>query len=214
VSIEVVLADDHKMIRSALRSLLEKESDIAVVGEAADGVALLELVARTEPEIAVVDVGMPVMNGIEATKRLIAERPDMKVIALTAYSDKRFVLEMLNAGAKGYLVKGSAGDELPRAIRAVAQGQSYLCPETAGILAEAARGKTSLRGNFAAKLGQRELEVLALLAEGNSSAAIAAQMQIATSTVEVHRRNIMRKLDLHNVAELTKYAIREALTAG
>ena len=211
--IKVVLADDHKMIRSALCSLLENESDIAVVGEAGDGEALLELVARTEPVIAVVDVGMPGMNGIEATKRLLAERPDMKVIALTAYSDKRVALEMLDAGAKGYLIKATAGDELPRAIRSVAQGQTYLCPEIAGTLAETARGKTSLRGNIAAKLGQRELEVLALLTEGKGSAAIAVQMQIAGSTVEVHRRNIMRKLDLHNVAELTKYAIREGLTS-
>jgi len=214
MSIRIVLADDHKMILAALRSMLEKESDIVVVGEAGDGAALLDLVVRTSPEIAAVDVGMPGMNGIEATRRLLAERSDVKVIALTAYSDKRFVLEMLNAGAKGYVIKASAGDELPRAIRAVAQGQTYLCPETAGTLAEAARGMTSLLGNIAAKLGQRELEVLALLAEGKSSAAIAAQMQIATSTAEVHRRNIMRKLDLHNVAELTKYAIREGLTAG
>ena len=213
MSIRIVLADDHKMILAALRSLLEKEIDIAVVGEAGDGAALLELVERTAPDIAVVDVGMPGMNGIEATRRLLAARPVLKVIALSAYSDKRFVLEMLDAGAKGYLIKASAGDELPRAIRAIAQGQTYLCPEVAGTIVEAARGKSSPEGNAAAKLGQREREVLALLAEGKSSSEIAARMHIAASTVEVHRRNIMRKLDLHSVAELTKYAIREGLTS-
>ena len=213
MSIRIVLADDHKMILAALRSLLEKEMDIAVVGEAGDGTALLELVERTAPDIAVVDVGMPGMNGVEATRRLLAARPVLKVLALSAYSDKRFVLEMLEAGAKGYLIKASASDELPRAIRAIARGQTYLCPEVAGSIVEAVRDKTSLEGNAAPKLGQREREVLALLAEGKSSSEIAARMHIAPSTVEVHRRNIMRKLDLHSVAELTKYAIREGLTS-
>ena len=213
MSIRIVLADDHKMILAALRSLLEKEIDIAVVGEAGDGTALLELVERTAPDVAVVDVGMPGLNGIEATRRLLAARPLLKVIALSAYSDKRFVLEMLEAGAKGYLIKASAGDELPRAIRAIAQGQTYLCPEIAGTIVEAARGKSSREGSATAKLGRREREVLALLAEGNISSEIAARMHIAPSTVEVHRRNIMRKLDLHSVAELTKYAIREGLTS-
>ena len=213
MSIRIVLADDHKMILAALRSLLEKESDITVVGEAGDGAALLELVERTAPDVAVVDVGMPGMSGIEATRRLLAARPLLKVIALSAYSDKRFVLEMLEAGAKGYLIKASAGDELPRAIRAVVQGQTYLCPEVAGSLVEAARGRTSGAGNAGAKLGRREREVLGLLAEGKISSEIAARMHIAESTVEAHRRNIMRKLDLHSVAELTKYAIREGLTS-
>jgi DNA-binding NarL/FixJ family response regulator len=184
-----------------------------VVGEAGDGAALLELVARTAPDVAVVDVGMPGMNCIEATRRLLAARPLLKVIALSAYSDKRFVLEMLAAGAKGYLIKASAGDELPRAIRAIAQGHTYLCPEVAGTLVEAA-GNASRAGNGEAKLGRREREVLALLAEGKSSSEIAERMHIAASTVEVHRRNIMRKLDLHSVAELTKYAIREGLTSA
>lgn len=212
MNIRIVLADDHKMILAALRSMLEKESDIVVVGEASDGAALLELVAQTAPDVAVVDIGMPGMNGIEATRSLLARRPRLKVIALSAYSDKRFVLEMLNAGAKGYLIKASAGDELPRAIRAIVQGQTYLCPEVAGTMVDALRGKTPLTSSAPVKLGRREREVLALIAEGKSSSEIAAQMRIATGTVEVHRRNIMQKLDLHSVAELTKYAIREGLT--
>lgn len=214
MSIRVVLADDHKMIRTALRSMLERETDITVVGEAGDGAALLELVAQTAPDVAVVDVDMPGMDGIEATRSLLAQRPHLKITALSAYSDKRFVLEMLNAGAKGYLIKTSAADELPRAIRAIVRGQTYLCPEVAGTIVEATRSKTSLRGDTPARLGRREIEVLALVAEGKSSSAIAARMHIAPSTVEVHRRNIMRKLDLHTVAELTKYAIREGLTSS
>ncbi len=211
-SIRVVLADDHKMILAALRAMLEKEADISVVGEASDSLALLELVEREAPDVAVVDIGMPGMNGIEATRRMISALPRLNVIALSAYTDKRFVLEMLDAGAKGYLVKASAGDELARAIRAVVQGRTYLCPEVAGTVVEAMRGKHTLTGGSGVKLGQREREVLALLAEGRSSPEIAARMHIAASTVEVHRRNIMLKLDLHSIAELTKYAIREGLT--
>ena len=155
---------------------------------------------------------MPGMNGIEATRRMISAQPRLNIIALSAYTDKRFVLEMLNAGARGYLVKASAGDELARAIRAIVQGRTYLCPEVAGAVVEAMRGKSPLTGGTGVKLGQREREVLALLAEGKSSPEIAARMHIAASTVEVHRRNIMLKLDLHSIAELTKYAIREGLT--
>jgi DNA-binding NarL/FixJ family response regulator len=213
MTIRTVLADDHKMILAALRSLLERESDIIVVGEAGDGTALLELVQRTEPDVVVVDIGMPGMTGIEATRRLLAARPLVKVIALSAYSEKRFVLEMLDAGAKGYLIKASAGDELPRAIRAIAQGQTYLCPEVAATLVEVARGKSSRDGSATKKLGRREREVLSLLAEGYMSSEIARRMHVAEGTVEAHRRNIMRKLDLHTVAELTRYAIREGLTS-
>ena len=214
MSIRIVLADDHKMILAALRSLLEKESDMVVVGEAADGTTLLELVEITVPDVAVVDVGMPGMSGIEATRRLLAARPQLKVIALSAYTDKRFVLEMMEAGAKGYLVKASAGEELPRAIRAIAQGQTYLCPEVAGAVVEEARGRGSRAVNVPAKLGLRERQVLTLLADGNSSSEIGSRLHISVGTVEVHRRNIMRKLDLHSIAELTKYAIREGLTSA
>jgi len=214
MGIRIVLADDHKMILAALRSLLEKEADIAVVGEATDGTALLELVERTAPDVAVVDVGMPGMNGVEATRRLLSARPLLKVIALSAYTDKRFVLEMMEAGAKGYLVKASAGEELPRAIRAIAQGQTYLCPEVAGAVVEEARSHGSRTINVPARLGVRERQVLTLLADGNSSSEIGARLHISVNTVEVHRRNIMRKLNLHSVAELTKYAIREGLTSA
>lgn len=211
MTIRTILADDHKMVLAGLRALLEGEADIAVVGEAGDGMSLLALVEQMEHDVVVVDIGMPGMTGIEATRRLLALRPLTRVIALSAYTEKRFVLEMLEAGAKGYLIKASAADELPRAIRAIAQGQTYLCPEVAGTLVEAARRTLSDDDRSTPKLGKREREVLSLLAEGLMSSEIAKRMHVAEGTVEAHRRNIMRKLDLHTVAELTRYAIREGL---
>lgn len=213
MSIRVLLADDHRMVREALRSVLEREQDIEVVAEAGDGPAVLELVGQASPDIVVMDIGMPGLNGVDATRRLIAEHPGVKVVALSAYSDKRFVLEMLNAGALGYVIKASAGEELTRAIRAVMQNQTYLCPEVAGTVIDTVRCPQPGATRPAGQLGRREREVLRLLAEGNSSPQIATRLHIATGTVDAHRRNIMQKLDLHSVAELTKYAIREGLTS-
>ena len=212
MTIRVVLADDHQMLLDALRAMLEKEPDVEVVGAAEDGRTALDLVRTLEPDVAVLDIGMPGLNGIEATARLRARHPDLKVIALSAYSDKRFVLEMLKAGASGYVTKAVAATELLRAIRAAAKGQSYLCPESASAVIVDVTTDRSRRSAPAGRLGRREREVLQLLAEGERSPAIAARLHITVATVEVHRRNIMRKLDLHSVAELTKYAIREGLT--
>lgn len=208
-----MLADDHKMLREALRALLDKEPDIEVAGEAGDGMAVLGLVAEAKPDVVVMDIAMPGLNGVDATRRLAVEHPEIKVIALSAYSDKRFVMEMLDAGAVGYVVKAAAGDELMRAIRAITRGQTYLCPEVGATLVETVRGSAARGDRAGGRLGRREQEVLTFLAEGHSSPEIAALLHIAPSTVEVHRRNIMRKLDLHSVAELTKYAIREGLTS-
>ncbi len=215
MSIRVVIADDHQILVAALRTMLASEGDIAVVGEAGDGAALLDLVADTVPDVVIMDIGMPGMNGIEATQHLSTERPEIRVIVLSGYSDKRFVLEALNAGAAGYVIKASAADELPRAIRAVTQGKTYLCPEVASAVVDLARSKQrpAVRGS-PTHLAPRERVVVRLIAEGKTSSEIAAQLHIAPSTVEVHRRNIMRKLGLHNIAEITRYAIREGLTAA
>lgn len=210
MSIRVVLADDHKLLLAAVRVMLAKEGDIEVVGEATDGAALLTLVDQTRPDVAVVDVGMPGMNGIVATRRLVGMHPEVRIIGLSVYADMHFVVEMLRAGACGYLIKSTAGDELPRAIRAAMQNQTYLCPEITDDVAAAMRGDPGHRGPEA-PLGRREIEVLRLIAEGNTTPQIGRRLHIAASTVEVHRRNIMRKLGLHNIAELTKYAIREGL---
>lgn len=206
----IILVDDHDMLREALREKLEREADIDVIGEAGDGPAALRLVADTAPDIVVLDIGLPDMNGVEIAARLSAEHAAVKVIALSMYSDKRFVLEMLKAGAQGYVTKTSAGAELLNAIRTVAAGKRYLGAEAAAALADGVQEEAA--GN-SVRLGRREREVLGLLAEGLRTSEIADRLFISTGTVEVHRRNIMRKLDLHTVAELTKYAIREGITS-
>jgi two-component system NarL family response regulator len=160
------------------------------------------------------DIGMHGLNGVEATHRIKAGNPDVKVIALSTYSDKRYVLSMLEAGASGYVLKAAAVDEMCRAVRLVAEGKSYLSPDVAGVVVDARLSTPDQPGeSLSSILGPREREVLQLLAEGHSSPEIARRLHIAASTVETHRRNIMRKLDVHSVAELTKYAIREGLTS-
>jgi two-component system NarL family response regulator len=213
MSIRVLLADDHRLLRDALRALLANEHDVQVVGEASDGRAMLELARKLQPDLVVLDIAMPDLNGIEAAARLRTQDAGIKIVAISAYADKRFVLEMLNAGAKGYVVKAAAGTELVRALRAVAEGHDYLCAEVAGTVIERATGGSPGTAAARVHLGRREREVLQLLAEGETSPAIAVRMHISVATVEAHRRNIMRKLDLHSIAELTKYAIREGLTS-
>lgn len=215
MAIRIMLIDDHKILRDALKTVLDREHDIVLAGEASDGVEALRLVREIRPDVAVMDVGMPNMGGIETTRALLAEHPELRVLALSTYSDRRIVLQMLDAGACGYVVKSAGRDELLRAIRAVAQGRTYLCPEVSAVVIDTVRGgKKSIDKNGDIRLGRREREVLQLLAEGCTSPTIAGRLHIATSTVEVHRRNIMRKLDLHSVAELTKYAVRNGLTSS
>jgi len=207
MTLRVLLADDHQLLRDALRLMLEREQGVEVVGYASDGNEVLRLARQTQPDIVCMDIGMPGMNGIEATEQLLAIRPNVKVIGLSAYADQRFILDMLKAGAAGYVTKAAAGEELLRAIQAVARQQTYLCSVAAATVADAMRSKDG-QGRFpSGLLGRRERQVLQLVAEGHTSPEIAETLHIATSTVEVHRRNIMRKLNLHSVAELTKYAI-------
>lgn len=191
--------------------MLEHEPDIEVVGEAGSGAEALDLARRTDPDIVCMDIGMSGINGIEATEQLLAIRPQVKVIGLSAYADQRFVLDMMNAGAAGYVTKSGAGDELLRAIRAVARNQNYLCPVAAAAVTDAMRSQGG-RGRMPSQLGARERQVLQLVAEGYTSVRIADCLHIAPATVDVHRRNIMRKLDIHNVAELTRYALANGLT--
>jgi len=214
MSVRVLLVDDHRMMREGLRALLEGVPDIEIVGEAADGRTALDLVRTLRPDVVVMDVGMPDMNGVEATRRVRAESEGTKVIALSTHTDKSYVHHMLEAGACGYVLKISAHDELMRAVRAASIGQTYLSPEVAGVVVERsthahAGGEVSAYST----LGAREREVLQLVAEGKTSAETAKEMHISIKTVETHRRNIVLKLGLHGTAELTKYAIREGLTS-
>jgi len=207
-----MLVEDHGMLREALRTIFENAGDIELVAEADDGAAALELAREFEPDVVVMDIGVEGMSGIEATRRMLSENAAIKVLGLSTFTDRHMVLQMIEAGARGYVVKSASSEELLRGIRAVARGETYLYAEAAAAIVDGLR-KHSLQGKQSETLGRREREVLQLLAGGKTSVQIAEALHIATGTVEVHRRNIMRKLDLHNVAELTKYAIREGLTS-
>lgn len=214
MTIRIMLVDDHKIFREALKGILEREHDISLVGEANDGSEALTLARKSHPDVVLMDIGMPVMGGIEAARALIADQPGIKIIALSTYSDRRIVLQMLDTGARGYVVKSAGRDELLRGIRAVSHGRTYLCPDASGVLVESVRTRNPTEPFSRERLGKREREVLQLLADGHTSPEIGKSLHIATSTVEVHRRNIMRKLELHSIAELTKYAIRNGLTSS
>lgn len=203
------------MMREGLKALIAKEPDLVVVGEADNGKQLLALATTVGCHVVVMDVAMPDMNGIEATRTLIKDHPHIKVVALTGHANREYVREMLKSGASGYVLKSRAYEELVRAIREVMQGKKYLSPDIArGVVDEYVEMSTSLSKNPAfVILTDREREALQLIAEGKSTKAIATEMNISTKTAETHRRNIMQKLNLPSVAELTKYAIQEGVTS-
>ena len=214
MSVRVLLIDDHKMMLAGLRALLAGVPDIEVVGEASDGRTALALVRTLSPDVVVMDIEMPELNGVEATRQIRAEHEHVKIVALSTHTDTSYVHHMLEAGASSYVLKISAHDELVRAVRAVSLGRVYLSPEVAGPVVERsthahAGGEVSAYST----LGPREREVLQLVAEGKTSAETAKEMHISIKTVETHRRNIAQKLRLHGTAELTKYAVREGLTS-
>lgn len=204
--IKILLVDDHTIVRESLREVLEREADMVIVGEAATGDTALAQAHQLAPDLVLTDIAIPGFDGIELTRRISKECPAVKVLALSTHLDRRYVVQMLDAGAIGYVNKAAGRHELLQGIRAVAAGQRYLCQECAAMLV-----KTTPQSDTQVKLGRREVEVLKLIAEGLTSTAIGDRLFIAPGTVEVHRRNIMRKLELHNIAELTQHAIREGL---
>ena len=194
--------------------LLEKQPGFVVIAEAADGPAAVASAQSLAPDIVIMDVSLPKLNGIEATRKILAARPDARVIVLSMHSDRRFVMEALRAGASGYLLKDSAFDELCAAVSAVMDGKTYLSPAIAHIMVEECVGRGSrMEGAAFSVLTAREREVLQLLAEGRSTKQIAIHLQLSVKTVETHRMKIMRKLNIHSIAGLTKYAIQEGLIA-
>jgi len=214
MTIRVLIADDHTIMRAGLRSLLEKEDQIEVVAEAENGRKAVQLAVTHKPDVVVMDVSMPDLNGIEATSQVLESLPEAKVIALSMHTDKRFVMGMLRAGAFGYLLKDCASRELANAIVSVASNKKYLSPDIAGVVIEDSLYGGKPEGEtVSSMLSAREREVLQLIAEGWSTKQIAAHLYVSVKTIETHRRQIMKKLDLHNIAELTKYAIREGLTS-
>jgi len=214
MSIRILLADDHKITREGLRSLLEKNKDTEVIGEAQNGREAVQLAIDLQPDIVIMDVSMPDLNGIEATKEILKEVENAKVIALSMHSDRSFVTEMLKSGASGYLLKDCAFDELTRAIETVQKGQIYLSPSVSGdLVSSLLNGSGQVEVLNTNNLTHREREVLQLMSEGKSTKQIAVDLEISSKTVETHRRQLMRKLEIFNVAELTKYAIRKGLTS-
>lgn len=215
MNIKVLIADDHQIVREGLRSMLEKEPGIKVVGEAEEGRTTLRLARELTPDVIIMDVAMPDLNGIEATRQIIAEFPTINVIALSMHDDRRFVLNMIKAGAKGYLLKDSAFKELAKAIRAVMANKTYLSSEIADIVVKEylLASATSDESSVFTILTPREREVLQLIAEGKTTSQTAELLHISIKTVETHRIQIMAKLKVKGIAELTKYAIREGLTA-
>jgi DNA-binding NarL/FixJ family response regulator len=210
---KILLADDHAVIRQGLRSLLEKHPDVEVVGEAEDGQKAMDMVEKLKPNIVIMDISMPNLNGIDATYKITHERKGTKVIVLSMHSSQRFVQEVLKAGASGYLLKECLFDELLEAIRAVLKSGTYLSRKIEGVVFQdyIKRISPGYRSELAA-LTPREREVLQFLAEGKSTKQIAMQLHVSGKTIESNRRNIMDKLRIHSIAELTKYAVREGIT--
>lgn len=211
--IRIMLVDDHRLFRDGLRTLLSQQPDMEVVGEAIDGPAVLSSVRELRPDILLMDISMPGLNGIGATRRVVAEYPTIRIIMLSMHADQRYVSESLRAGALGYVLKDSAIDELLAAIRTVSRGQRFLSGSIASVILDeyVALANERADSDFSA-LSPREREVLQLLAEGKSTKEMAAHLNVSVKTVESHRKQIMDKLNIHSVAELTKYAIREGLT--
>ena len=213
MSIKVLLVDDHAIIREGLRSLLEKEPKMEVVADTDDGRKARELVRELSPDVVIMDITMPGLNGIEATRQITAEYPGVKVIALSIHSKRRYVADMLSAGAAGYILKECLFDELVQAIQAVAAGGQYLSPRiTDVVVSDYVKRLSAASDSPVAALTSREREVLQLVAEGKPTKQIALELHVSTKTIEANRRQIMEKLNRHSVAELTKYAIREGLT--
>lgn len=211
IPLKVLLADDHEMMRAGLRALLE-QGHVSVVGEASNGRQAVEMALELRPDIVVMDVSMPELNGVEAARQLTAAKTNMRVVMLSMHSDRLRVVEALKAGAKGYVLKSSAAAELTAALNAVSRGNTYLSPSVADSVVDAYVRNPGQPGGTGTPLSTREREVLQLLAEGKTSKEMGASLHIAPKTVETHRAQISKKLGLHSVAELTKYAIRNGLT--
>lgn len=212
--IKILLADDHKITRQGLRSLLANEPDMEVVAEAEEGRGAVKLASEMKPDIVIMDVSMPDLNGMEAARQITKSMPAVKVVALSMHSDNMYVTEMLKSGVCGYLLKDCAFEELASAIRSVIDGKTYLSPSISGVVVNGYLNRISNPDSDSSEvLSDREREILQIIAEGKSTKQIALKLHISIKTVETHRRKIMNKLNIFNVAELTKYAIRKGLTS-
>lgn len=210
--IRIVVADDHQLIREGLCALIRSEPDMEVVGQAGHGRDVVAIVARKQPDIVLMDIAMPTLNGVDAARQISQLDTPARVIAVSMHDDRPFVQGIFQAGAVGYVLKDSAFEELARAVRVVAAGKVYLSPAVAGHVVDGFVENTGEKTNGSV-LSAREREVLQLVAEGGSTKAIAQELHIGVKTVETHRRQLMKKLEIFSVAELTKYAVRQGLSS-
>lgn len=215
MSIKIVVADNHGIMREGLRLLIEQQDDMEMIDEAADGREAVELVRQLKPNVVLMDVSMPELNGIEATRQIVKENPNTSVLALSAYSNEHFVTDMLKAGASGYILKDSLASELIQAINVVMAGQRYLCPKVTGIVVDdyIHAGKSKSEKPSLDRLTGKERELLQLLAENKSTKEAARLLHVSVKTVDARRRDLMNKLGMSGIAELTKFAIRKGLTS-
>jgi DNA-binding NarL/FixJ family response regulator len=214
MSIKILLADDHEIVRYGLRCVIEEQPDMEVVGDAVNGRTAINLTHQLKPDVVIMDISMPDMNGIEATRRIRKEIPDTKVIVLSMHHKRQFVIDMLKSGVSGYILKTKVHDDLIRAIKAAVADEVYLSSKITGIVAHdiASNLPTSDKSAYAI-LTPREREVLQLISEGKSTKESALHLNVSIKTIESTRRQIMQKLDIHNVADLTKYAVNEGITS-
>ena len=211
--IRILLTEDHEVMRAALRSLLDAREEFAVVGEASNGREMMAIVEKAAPDVVVMDINMPELNGIEATRQLCARWPHIKVLGLSVHTKGRMVSELIKAGAQGYVPKSSAAQELLTAIRTVVKGKMYISPEVLGDLVETRSREASGESAFV-KLTEREREVLQLLAEGSSTKEVADKLRLSVPTIHTHRQHIMQKLGARSIADLVRYAIREGIVSA
>ena len=210
---KILLVDDHKLLRDGLRGLLHGRPDMEIVGEAGDGEAAVRFVREHAPDVVLMDISMPGMNGLDATREILAVRPATRVVVLSMHADRHFVIEALKTGATGYFLKNSSARDLEEGLRGVARGEIRLCPGvSAGVIREYVSLSSQTEESAFSVLTDRERQVLQLLADGLATKEVAAHLHVSVKTAESHRARVMAKLDIHSIAELTKYAIREGLT--
>ena len=211
--IKILLVDDHKILRTGVRGLIERQPDLQVIAEAEDGRTAVQLSRKLSPDVVIMDISMQDLNGVEATRQITSANPHTRVIILSMHSSQRFVTDVFKAGASGYLLKDCDFSEIISAVHTVYADETYVCPQIATVLRnDYLQRIVQVETPAAAALTPREREVLQLMAEGKSTKEIAFAFNLSVKTVEVHRQRIMEKLDIHSIAELTKYAIREGLT--
>jgi DNA-binding NarL/FixJ family response regulator len=211
--LRILLADDHTIVRQGLRRILEEREDWRVVAEVADGSEAVRQALELEPDVAILDIGMPHLNGIEATRQIVRRLPDANVLILSMYADEAYITRAVQAGARGYLVKDSADTDVTRAVEAVSRGRAFFSPAAARVLVDDAGRARSRLGETDRyeRLSEREREILQLIAEGHSNKTIAGMLHVSPTTVETHRAHILEKLDLHSVAEIVLYAVRRGI---